>query len=231
MNYKIKRKGISTKEYFLSRQNDQNKLFQEVTRLTKDESAEYKKMYDHLVEVNENRKNYTPEIIGKSLENLVTFLLDKSAIFSVLNNLHTSTNEIDQLVQLNPTGKEFRNRGLIDIKDDFFLCECKNYLKKIDVTWVGKFYSLLRVSNGNGKLGIIFSYYPLSGKSGWTDGIGLTKKIHLKENYSIISFSRSDYEQILQGSSLISLIHAKMIALSTDTNYLHHLSEHPAQSI
>ena len=82
----------------------------------------------------------------ESLEDLVSFISKKTNLFTVYENIKTSTNEIDLLLSLKkPTGSIIFEK-MIALNNDRVLLECKNYNKKIDVTWIGKFYSLLRTS-------------------------------------------------------------------------------------
>lgn len=170
---------------------------------------------------------------GKALEELVTYLLEISGgIFEVVRNLRTSTNEIDQLVSLNTSGRVLLANNIIDNRLGKFLCECKNYNKTVSVTYVGKFCSLL-LSN-QVKLGILFSYHGISG-SGWTAGSGLVKKFYLsKENlserYCIVDFSVKEFESILQGNNLLQIIEDQLTALQFDTDYRKWIARHPAET-
>lgn len=54
------------------------------------------------------------------------------------------------------------NEGIVKLPNKF-ITECKNHNKKVDVTWVGKFYSLMNLTDNS--LGILFSYKGLTGKN------------------------------------------------------------------
>ncbi|MDQ7094241.1 restriction endonuclease [Desulfosporosinus sp. PR] len=218
---------MTTKQYLIKFLDNKEEFFNEITRLNQEEKERYNLLLDNLILVNNNKK-VKQEVKGKSLEDIVSFLLEKSNVFKVQRNLRTSTNEIDQIIELNFRGKEFKEH--IDILGDTFLGECKNYNKKIGVTWVGKFYSLLQPTC---RLGVIFSFYGLSGK-GWNASSGLVKKLHIsKEDFShriyIIDFNILDFRLVAQGKSFINIIQAKISGLRTDTDFLKHISDHPAQ--
>lgn len=120
----------------------------------------------------------------------------------------------------------------LDFKGTSFLCECKNYHKKISVTYVGKFCHLLLVSQK--RLGILFSFYGVTGND-WNDASGLIKKFHLfKENpnerFYVLDFNISDFKRILEGQTFYDIIKAKCLALETDTNYTCFLTPHPAEN-
>lgn len=218
---------MSAKEYLLTQYKEKEARFNELTRFDADEKLQYAKLLENLISVNSNNEISRNEK-GKALEDIVSFLLVKTNIFKVQKNLHTGTNEIDQIVELGFIGKEFKSQ--IDILGDVFLGECKNYNKSVGVTWVGKFYSLLETTC---RLGVIFSYFGLSGK-GWHDASGLVRKLHInKEDFNrrfyIIDFNVEDFKLVNQGQSFLNILQAKISGLRTDTDYLKHVSKHPAQ--
>lgn len=224
--------GLSVKEYLeIYYQNDEDR-FREITRLDHKDMIEYNKLLQELDYIHDqSAKNNSATTLskGKALEKVVTFLIKRSCIFNEVDNIRTSTNEIDQTLELNHIGIKLAD--FIDLPGDLFLSECKNYNKKVDVTWVGKFYSLL--AHNHVRLGLLFSYRGFTGK-GWNDAVGLVRKIFLlKERLDrkvyIIDINRTDFELILQGASLIEIIHAKMRSLRLDTDFRSFLkSNHPA---
>ncbi len=170
---------------------------------------------------------------GDALEDLVYYLLEISGdLFEVERNLRTTTNEIDQVIVLKPKGKVLLNSGLLNRKLERILGECKNYNKIVDVTYVGKFCSLLLTTGIT--LGLLFSYHGISG-SGWNYGSGLIKKFYLhkedlEKRYCIIDFSLKEFDMISQGHNLLEIIEDKLLALQLDTDYIKLLSKHPAES-
>lgn len=163
---------------------------------------------------------------GKALEDIVAYIIGKSVVFEVYQNVRTSSNEIDLLVRLNQRGKVFKAQGLLNFEDKF-LAECKNYDGSISVTWVGKFFSLMTYTKNN--LGIIFSYHGLSGP-GWRNAEGLVKKLFLAEGSQIIDYNINDFELVAIGESFIKIINDKSFALQNDTSYSQFIIEHPNQS-
>lgn len=163
----------------------------------------------------------------ESLEELVSFISKKTNLFTVCENIKTSTNEIDLLLSLKkPTGSIIFEK-MIALKNDGVLLECKNYNKKIDVTWIGKFYSLLRTSKT--RIGIIFSYRGFTGTN-WNDEVGLVKKIFLIDNTIILDFSLKDFEKIAEGISILKIINSKILSLKYDTQIENYISEHPLEN-
>jgi hypothetical protein len=212
-------------EYLGNRKAD----FLKLTRLSVDQKSQYLTLLNHLKHVNDNRINFTTVQIGKALEDVVSSILNTSVVFEVFRNIHTSTNEIDQLITLSFEGREFRKH--INIQGEHFISECKNYNGSISVTWVGKFYSLVHLSHC--RLGVLFSYNGLSGQ-GWADSVGLTKKIFLSKEalerkIYLIDFKYEDYERIADGASFLELLEAKMLALAVDTDFASVISKHPAE--
>jgi hypothetical protein len=224
------KQAFTLKEYLLAKMDEEEEVFRIITSLDENEKIEYERLLQELENTHTSEGVSTKEK-GESLEKIVRFLLEKSAVFNVHKNIRTSSNEIDQLIILNAKGRKFREQGLLDFKYDVFLSECKNYHGKISVTWVGKFYSLMNYTGT--KLGLLFSYHGLTGR-GWEDAVGLTKKIYLskerlEDKIHILEFNKEDFEKIKQGNSLLELISAKIIALRTDTSFEHYISQHPAE--
>ncbi|MGE7763828.1 acetylglutamate semialdehyde dehydrogenase [Peribacillus sp. NPDC096540] len=221
---------LTAKDYYLQFINEKDKVFKEITRFKQSEKEYYSDLLEHLKDVNKKRTKFSNAEKGKALEDLVSFILEKSSVFEIKENIHTSSNEVDQLVMLNSTGREFQNAGYLDIRGEHLLSECKNYGGKVGVTWVGKFYSLVSVLSC--RLGILFSYKGLSG-SGWNNAVGLTKKLFftrekIEDRIFIIEFNIDDYEAIANGESFLGILEAKINALKTDTKFSHYLTEHPA---
>lgn len=206
-----------------------NCSYEAICEFSPDKKQKYKQLLQRVKAVNEQSLTTTEK--GKALEALVTFLLKASGgIFEVHTNLRTHTNEIDQLMQLTPSGKSLLAHGLIDFRYNSFIAECKNYNGKVDVTYVGKFCSLLLTNNV--KLGVLFSYKGITG-AGWSDASGLVRKFYLhkeksEDRFCIIDFNYTDFEAILNGENFLSLIDAKLNALKYDTEYSRFLSPHPA---
>lgn len=212
--------------------------YQTICDLTSQQKQNYCELLDYFISVNgikESEKDAPSnirEIKGKALEKLVSYLLSVSGdIFKVKCNLRTSTNEIDQLIELTPKGKSLIAHGQINKHLQLFLGECKNYNKKIDVTYVGKFCSLLLTNNT--RLGILFSYHGVTGKK-WSEGSGLIKKFYLhredvEKRYCIIDFNINDFTAIKEGSNFLQIIDDKISALQFDTDYLRYISIHPAE--
>ena len=149
---------------------------QELCRLSGEQRKHYSDLLAHVKNVNSSK--CSDRIKGAALEELVAYLLQISGgIFKVLKNVRTSTNEIDQLVTLNENGRPFLGLQLISSRLGNFIGECKNYSGAVDVTYVGKFYSLLLTTGIN--TGILFTYHGVTG-TGWTNGNGLIRKAYLQ---------------------------------------------------
>lgn len=245
MSDSINQYGVDPKDLLLQMYDTEEKRFKRLTTLTAAELEEYKKMLAHLELVHEANKakkeakgkkraatkTYTTEEKGKALEDLVSFIIKKSSIFKLFENLRNTTNEIDHLLKYSYIGNELIKQ--LKLPGDIFLSECKNYDGKVDVTWVGKFYSLLQ--SNSVKLGLLFSYHGLAGRGEWHSAIGLTKKLYLLredlENRTyIIDININDFRAIANGKNLLAIINAKMDALRFQTNFQKFLNEkHPAE--
>lgn len=216
----------------------QSRSSRQLCKLNDSQKTEYRRLLNEFECLNKITKDSPGaprnlhNLKGTALETLVKYLLKISGgIFKVDCNLHTSTNEIDDFITLTPTGKILLGYNLINKRFDHFLGECKNYHKAVDVTYVGKFCSLLLTNNV--KLGILFSYHGISGKE-WTFGSGLVKKFYLhKENlderFCIIDFAFKEFQSILNGKNLLEIVEEQLLSLQYDTDYSHHISKHPAE--
>lgn len=168
---------------------------------------------------------------GDILEDLASCLMYSGPnLLSVYRNCRTSTNEIDLLLRMTPKGNSIlpKQYGFLNTQDSF-LCECKNYTKKLGVTYIGKFYSLLKLSGC--KIGILFTVKGLSGRSKWLDGVGLVKKIALKDNIYILTFSTSDYMMIKTGQKIFwDLLEEKYLSLLHDIDISQFVEHHESES-
>lgn len=212
--------------------------YEMICKMSEEQKKEYQNRlavflnYNKIKEKDADAPKNLKQLKGQSLEELASYLMKISGgIFEVERNIRTSTNEIDQLFRLTPKGKVLLAHGLINKKYELFLGECKNYKKSVDVTYVGKFCSLMLTNRV--KLGILFSYHGISGKD-WKEGAGLVKKFYLhkeelENRFCIIDFSKDDFIAIANGKNLLTIIEQKLIALQIDTDYTQYLSKHPAE--
>lgn len=194
---------------------------------SQNDKEEFKQLLDKLKEPYDKTKETTKDK-GDRLEELVEFIIRKTYFFEVYKNVHTETNEIDEVITLSDRGKQAiktfnLSRELIPIKDDLFLGECKNYQSNLGVTYVGKFYSLLSVTDIS--FGIIFTQKGLTGDSeGYKDAYGLTKVLRMVEKakgreFFIITFTLDDYEKMLEGKTFFELVEAKKKEMQLASNY------------
>lgn len=168
--------------------------------------------------------SFTTAQKGKKLEELTRLVFEALGFFRSYANIHTSTNEIDFLCKLSPAGKNAKSDGFIDFEDDF-LVECKNYSTKVGVTYVGKFASLLE--SHNKKFGIMVSQKGITGNR-WTDSLGLTKKLYLKNGVLIISFDLQDFER-LEFESFFSIVESKKDEIINDADISQYITKHPGE--
>lgn len=202
--------------------------FYEFIQWTDEQYEEYKKLYEKLENVNQSKKNgpknyENTKEKGDALENIVDFIFNKSFFLKVHPNKRNSTNEIDQFIVISDYGKQALheynwNKSFLGLNQDFMICECKNYNKKVASTWVGKFNTLLDCC-GNCQLGIIFSYHGLTGnENNWYDAHGLTKIIYRlsSENKKtfILDFNKNDFKLLLDKNyNIFTIIDSKKKSL------------------
>ena len=176
-------------------------------RLSDADHAEYRRLFSIFEESRRNNESNK----GVALENLASFLLSRLGFYQVLRNKRTSTNEMD-VVLVKRLG--LSNMGG-ELLPSHMICECKNYGQSVSVTYVGKFYSLLKVSGV--KLGLMISDSVISGRSKWNDGCGLCRKIALRDETYIINVSYDDLKLIdTQNISILKLISDKINAIKLD---------------
>ncbi|MDY3870122.1 MAG: hypothetical protein SOZ49_02585 [Clostridiaceae bacterium] len=206
--------------------------YNELCRLSTEQLEHYRGLLTEFQRVNSSISS--TEEKGVALEELVAYLLNISGgIFSVRKNVKTSSNEIDEIIELNTKGRALLAYGLLPSRLSLFLGECKNHNKSVGVTYIGKFYSLLETTQI--KTGILFSYHGISGDN-WSDGSGLVKKIYLQrerdtDRVAIIEFSIADFNMILSGHNFFEIIEAKFNQLRFDTSIDSFISEHPAEQL
>lgn len=215
-------------------------IFHELTTWSEQDKQEFsillenlKQPFDKTVETTKNK--------GDKLEDLVSFIIRKSYFFEIYQNVHTGTNEIDEVITLSKRGRQalhrFKiSRDILEIDSDIALGECKNYASPLGVTYVGKFYSLLVSTNVS--FGIIFTQKGLTGNENeFHDANGLIKVLRIIEKYqnkrdlSILTFTLEDYEKIANGTSVYELISAKKLALGLASSYDNFLKDHQHDNI
>ncbi|KAI4449121.1 hypothetical protein C823_003650 [Eubacterium plexicaudatum ASF492] len=113
---------------------------------------------------------------GQKLEEMTSILFEKSVenLFDVYRNCRTSTNEIDLLIRWTENARLSGINNAFSCFGESFLVECKNYDGPVSVTFVGKFCSLMSVTNTN--FGIMVSWDGVSGRTKWNDSKGLIKR-------------------------------------------------------
>ena len=193
-------------------------------RMPEDCFREYRELYD-LIDGGELSK----AVKGKALERLTELLFQVGGLFDCRRNYHTSTNELDLLLTW---GRQARNSGIgnaFPCFGDMFICECKEYSKRVDVTYVGKFYSLLACSRVS--LGVLVAWEGVTGRSQWSDAKGLIKKIALRDNVFIVTLDKQDLKEIYDGKkNVYSLLMDKKDALQSDISYSTFISQHEAET-
>lgn len=211
--------------------------YNKICELTEEQLEEYKslllevKKYNKISEEDSKHPNIK-NLKGKALEKLVTYLLKISGgIFEVYEDIRTGTNQIDQFVKLNLTGKALKEILPFGLQNSFIV-ECKNHKTSAGVEYIGKFCSLMLTTNI--KLGLFFTCNGISGDNLWDDAQGLIRKFYLSkekedERYHIIDFNMNDFEKILSGENLLSLVEKKIDGLKLDTSYEKFLSKHPIE--
>lgn len=240
-------KGVRTSDILKVIVKNNIKEFYELQRWDEEDFNHYDKLMKQLIDVSIDENAKTTDK-GKALEDLVSFIIKKTYFFEIYRNITTSTNEIDQIIRLSNRGKQaLKNlelsREILEIEEDLFLSECKNYKSNLGVSWVGKFYGLLKTCDC--KFGIIFSVNGLTGaEKEWKDAYGLIKVFRLIEKYQynndfyIIEFNMDDFKKIREANDpknfkedkvklcFTDIIKFKKEAVRIGTNYEQLLSQY-----
>ncbi len=188
---------------------------------------EVKSKFDKYLDGLQKKYNKTKEQ-GDVLENLASCLMfSEYDIFKLMKNIRTSSNEIDLLVTLSDKGKMIVPK-LFSFLGEKFLCECKNYSSTLSVTYVGKFYSLLKATNS--KIGILFTINGVTGINNWKDSKAFIRKVALKEDVAILVFEINDYKEIKENNiQFLDLVEKKYHSLMDDISYEQFISPHRAE--
>lgn len=168
---------------------------------------------------------------GKLLEDLTGLLFQEGSgkLFNARRNCRTSTNEIDLLLEWTDEARALGLHMAYPCFGDSFICECKNYDGKVDVTYTGKFCSLLDVTGT--QLGIMIAWNGVTGRGKWSDSQGLLKKVALKQKNYVIVLDKNDLKCIRdKKTNVFSLIHEKYLALKDDIDYAKYIQTHEAES-
>ena len=174
----------------------------------------------------ENDKSVSAKKKGEIFEKLIELILESTQVFRYVKNEHTTSNEIDFVVTLNLNGRILRDSKIIpEWIPDTFLIECKNYKDPVEVGLIGKFYSLMIVSNIN--LGFFISNCHVTGrdKRYWKDAAAFINKINLKYSESakpfyLIDITLEQLENLLKDDyNIIELIMDRKTQITTDINY------------
>lgn len=231
----IKNENYDIKKYLKEIIQDSIRVFHELTSWTDKDKKEYSLLLKELKEPFDKQISTTKEK-GDRLEDLVAFIIKKSYFFEIYRNVHTGTNEIDEVITLSECGRQALStydisRDLLEIDTDIILGECKNYESTLGVTYVGKFYSLLVSTDVS--FGIIFTQKGLSGNENeYHDAHGLIKVLRIiekyqnKRNLTILTFALDDYEKLENGVSFYELVKSKKLALRLSSDYDNFIKEY-----
>lgn len=176
------------------------------------------------------KQNVSAQRKGRLLEDIVNCLFQDGykILFDSRRNCRTSTNEIDILLLWTDIARNSGVTAAYSFLGDSILCECKNYKKSVDVSYVGKFCSLMRCSGTN--FGCMFAWNGLSGRGKWDASKGLVRKIVLKDNAYIIAIDKNDLHDIYeQKANIFSILYRKYEAVKYETDYGQYIQPHEAE--
>lgn len=232
--------NYSLKQYMQEIINEKIKIFDDLIRWGEQDKEQFAQLLSELEKPFDKSKETTKDK-GDRLEKLVEFIIKKSFFYDIYKNIHTETNEIDEIIVLSEQGKQALetfglSKDLLPTEHEIFLGECKNYKTSLGVTYVGKFYSLLVATDI--PFGLVFTQNGLSGDAeGFKDAYGLTKVLRIVEKYehnrelSILTFTNEDYHLLLEGRTFFELIKAKKLELQLASNYQNFIRDNMHESV
>ena len=168
---------------------------------------------------------------GKKLEEITSLLFQNSVsgLFDFYRICRTITNEMDLLVRWTDNARLSNINSAFPCFGDSFLCECKNYDGKVNVTYVGKFCYLMNVTDTS--LGIMVAWEGITSRSKWSDSSGLIKKYALKENRYVVVLTKDDFERIYKKeANIFSIVNDKYLALKNEIDYDKYILKHEAEA-
>lgn len=192
----------------------------------------YDNLYEQLRKDFESYKNnkrhiFTPQERGSLFEKMIgcLFFSGDTLLFNEVINCRTSTNEIDLLINWSDIAIQNQINTIYAYMGRSFLCECKNYEGGVSVTYVGKFYSLLKVNDSN--FGILFVSTKVKGRNKWDSAQGLIRKIALRDKVYIIAIEWEDLTKLYNcETNILNLIRDKYNALKNDIDYGKYIKKH-----
>lgn len=209
------------KLFFTTPENLKNKILNDIDRVEEIDKI--------MPNVDRSTKGKLSREKGLILEEIAGQILNIRNVYTKHDRVLCDSNEIDLVMQPS-TNNCIYERFLPKYMREDFLVECKNHKKPIDVTLVGKFYSLVMYKSA--KLGIMFTNQPLTGEHEWDAAIGLTKKLNLKSKVIIINVTISEIKNILQNNGVfIDLISEKVNKIIYHTDFRSNISMHPAEKL
>lgn len=198
-------------------------LFKKEYIFTKEESESIDVLINQLIC---DKFNTTKEK-GDALENLIEKIFKTHSVYKVKRNLKTTTNEIDLFLELDFFGNQVNKSIEKECLPDEVLVECKNYSTKLEVSWIGKFASLLRVSSL--KDGFFVTKKGITGRHSWDASEGLIRKLALKDGNRILHFLLEDFIH-LQGKTIFDVIKLKKQSLDLDVDVEKWIESHELES-
>lgn len=137
----------------------------------------------------------------KTLENFAELILSSIKDFEIkYQNKRTSDSELDMMI-INETKDTF----LKELGNPI-LVECKNWESKIPSKEVKAYSTNLRLNNIH--TGILFTLRGITGDS-YKDAKGFLRQIRTKDDIKILIFDCDDYERIVKGENLKSMLKEK----------------------
>src|SRR5580692_4890037 len=143
---------------------------------------------------------------GACFEQLTGLVLQTVKPFKSWDKVHTTTNEIDWLIQMGPTALHLptmREWGT------HCLCECKIGNESVNVTWIGKLNTLLQTSGAS--VGLLISRKGIPTKGSSSARFQLQLLAAQTPSRVIISIDLEEMKESVQNRRFLQLISTRFI--------------------
>jgi hypothetical protein len=167
-------------------------------------------IFDPVVHIGKKKKEfeaYKARLKGGIFEEITVTLLTGLSCFGVRADITTATNQLDLLVQMQPTSSvipAFRSWG------SHFICECKFHDTFVKVDWVEKLHSILKTHGA--KVGVIISKKGIA-KVGRGTNINHLFQLIAMDDCCILSICREDLDGFVAGGGVLQFIVDKYVAI------------------
>jgi hypothetical protein len=146
---------------------------------------------------------------GRELEILAEYLLGAIPGCRTYRRKQSHSTDYDVVCALEGVDLDFRSE-----LGRYFVCECKDWARPVDVTAFAKFGSVL--DSVKARFGVLFSKEGVSGKGKNRDAEREQLKLFQRDGRAIVVVSFEDLERVAAGENFIAILRSKYEAVRLD---------------